>query len=465
MRAASLNLGQEPVRRLLLKLSIPSIASNVVNMIYNLADRMYIGHMYPAESAGKLALTALGICAPIIMIISAFSALLAEGGAPKAAIQDGQGNRDGAERIMANSFVLLITASIALTGIFLYLSHPILLAFGASNLTIGYADAYIRIYLIGTVFVQITAGMTAYIIAQGFTAVSLQRTLIGAGLNIILDPIFIYVLDLGVQGAALATVISQAVSCILVLKFLTGNVTKWKLRWKNFRLQPSVFMPTLALGLSPFTMRSTESLLSVCFNSSLIKYGGDLAVGTLSIMSSIVQLSLMPLHGFTQGAQPIISYNYGAGNFQRVKEAFSALMRICVLYPTALWILVELFPNIFILIFNNDEEFVSFASQSLRIFMASAFIYGIQSGCQSSFVALGNAPVSLFLAIYRKFILLIPLIYILPHFFENKTFAVYLSQPISDFIAAITTAIVFYFQFKKLSIKMKHSPAENTYQN
>lgn len=455
MHAKSVDLGRDPVKTLLLRLSIPSIASNVVNMLYNLVDRMYIGHMQPVETVGKLSLTALGVCAPIILIISAFSALFAEGGAPKAAIMEGRGDREGAERIMGNSFVLLLLISFILTTGFLLFSRPLLMAFGASENTIGYALDYIRIYLIGTVFVQITAGMTAYITSQGYTAVSLRVNLVGTVLNVILDPILIYLLDMGVRGAAIATVLSQAVACGLVLKFLTGSATKWRLRRACFSLSPSVFMPTIALGLSPFTMRSTESLLSLCFNSSLLKYGGDLAVGTLSIMSSIVQFSLMPLHGFTQGGQPIISYNFGAGKIHRVQEAFSTLLKICILYPTLLWILVQLCPSAFIRIFSSDPSLVEFASGALRVFMASAFIYGVQSCCQSTFVALGNAPASLFLAIYRKFILLIPLIFILPHFFADKTFAVYLAQPISDFIAAFTTAAVFFYQFRKLSAKFQ----------
>lgn len=457
MKAQSVDLGRDPVKKLLFMLSVPSIASNIVNMLYNLVDRMYIGHMTPVDTVGKLALTGLGVCAPIIMIISAFAALLAKGGAPKAAIEEGRGDRERAEAIMGNCFVLLVIASVILTTVFLIFARPLLMTFGASQRTVEYAMEYMRIYVIGTVFVQITAGMNAYITSQGFTGVSMQTVLMGAVLNIILDPIFIFVFKMGVQGAALATILSQAVSCLWVLRFLTGDVTKWRLRRKNFRLDPAVFGPAVALGLSPFTMQSTESLLSVCFNSSLLKYGGDLAVGTLSIMSSVVQFSLMPLHGLTQGGQPIISFNYGAGNIQRVKEAFYALLKICIIYPCILWILVQAFPRPFILLFNSDEVLVDFASRSLRVFMASAFVYGVQSCCQSTFVALGNASASLFMALYRKLFLLIPMIYILPHFFSDKTFAIYLAEPISDFIAAATTAAVFFYQFKRLSVQTRPS--------
>lgn len=458
MSAPTVDLGRDPVKKLLFTLSVPSIASNIINMLYNMIDRMYIGHLQPVDTVGKLALTGLGVCAPVIMIIAAFSSLLAKGGAPKAAIEEGRGNREYAEAIMGNCFVLLVIASAILTAGFLIFARPLLLAFGASERTIEYALAYMRIYVTGTIFVQISAGMNAYITSQGFTRVSMNTVLIGAILNIILDPVFIFVFHMGVQGAALSTVLSQAVSCFWVLKFLTGNTTKWVLRRRHFILRPKVFGPALALGLSPFTMQSTESLLSVCFNSSLLKYGGDLAVGTLSIMSSVVQFSLMPLHGLTQGGQPIMSYNYGAGNIQRVREAFFALLKICIIYPSILWILVQLFPRPFILLFNNDEAFVDFASKSLRIFMASAFVYGVQSCCQNAFVALGNASASLLMALYRKLFLLIPLIYILPHFFSDKVFAIYLAQPITDFIAAATTATVFFHQFKKLSAPTKSSP-------
>lgn len=458
MNAPSVDLGRDPVKKLLLTLSVPSITSNVVNMLYNMIDRMYIGHMQPVDTVGKLALTGLGICAPIIMIIAAFSSLLAKGGAPKAAIEEGRGNQEHAEAIMGNCFILLVIASILLTAIFLIFARPLLLAFGASEYTVEYALAYMRIYVAGTIFVQITAGMNAYITSQGFISISMKTVLIGAILNIVLDPIFIFTFNMGVQGAALSTVLSQAVSCCWVLKFLTGNTTKWRLRRKHFILNPKIFGSALALGLSPFTMQSTESLLSVCFNSSLLKYGGDLAVGTLSIMSSVVQFSLMPLHGLTQGGQPIISYNYGAGNIQRVRETFFALLKICTIYPSILWVLVQLFPKPFILLFNNDEVFVAFASKSLRIFMASAFAYGVQSCCQNAFVALGNASASLLMALYRKLILLIPLIYILPHFFSDKVFAIYLAQPITDLIAAATTATVFFHQFKKLSAPAKPFP-------
>jgi len=458
LKTQTIDLGRDPIKKLLFMLSIPSIASNVVNMLYNLVDRMYIGHMQPVDSVGKLALTGLGVCSPIILIISAFAALLAKGGAPKAAIEEGRGNRDGAEAIMGNCFTLLVIASILLTLGFLIFARPLLLAFGASDQTIEYALSYMRIYAAGTIFVQITAGMNAYITAQGFTAVSMKVILIGAVMNIVLDPIFIFAFHMGVQGAALATVLSQVVSCCWVLKFLTGGVTKWRLRRKCLALDLKIFGPAVALGLSPFTMQSTESLLNVCLNSSLLKYGGDMAVGTLTIMSSVVQFSLMPLHGLTQGAQPIISYNFGAGNIQRVRETFFTLFKICIIYPCILWGLSQAFPKAFILLFNSNEDLVAFASKSLRVFMFSAFIYGIQSCCQSTFVALGNASTSLFLALYRKMVLFIPMIYILPNFFSDKTLAVYLAQPVSDIISALTTAAVFFHQFKNL--KQPDSPPE-----
>ena len=418
-------------------------------MLYNLVDRIYIGHMQPAETVGKLALTGVGVCLPIILVISAFAALIAMGGAPKASISEGRGDLKAAEHIMGNSFSLLVLASVILTAVFQLFAEPLLLTFGASENTIGYALDYLRIYTLGTIFVQMTLGMNAYITAQGFTTVSMKTVLIGAILNTLLDPIFIFVLGLGVRGAALATILSQAVSAVWVLRFLTGPRTKWRLRRENLKPVPSVFLPCLALGLAPFIMQSTESLISVCFNSSLLKYGSDIAVCAMTVLISIMQLAMMPLQGLTQGAQPIISYNYGARNAQRVRDAFRCLLISCVTYSMTLWALVQFFPRLFALLFSSAPELVSYAAWALRIYMAATGIFGVQIACQQTFIALGNAKTSLFLAILRKIILLIPLIYILPHFFTNKVFAVFLAEPVADFLAVCTTAAMFAVQFKK----------------
>ncbi len=449
MNQRSVDLGSGNVRKLMFSLALPTILSQIVNMLYNLVDRVYIGHMQPVDTVGALALTGVGVCLPVILIISAFAALLAMGGAPRASIFEGRGESAQSERIMGNSFSLLVCASLMLTVLLQLFAEPLLLLFGASENTIGYALSYLRIYSLGTLFVQMTLGMNAYITAQGFTSVSMKTVLIGAILNTLLDPIFIFVLDLGVRGAALATILSQAVSALWVLRFLTSPTTRWHLRRENLRPVPSVFLPSLALGLSPFIMQSTESLIAVCFNSSLLKYGGDIAVGAMTVMTSIMQLAMMPLQGLTQGAQPIVSYNFGARNAQRVRAAFKTLLTACLTYSLVLWTVVQLFPRTFVMIFNNDPQLVEYAAKALRVYMAATGIFGIQIACQQTFIALGNAKASLFLAILRKIILLIPLIYILPHFFANQAFAVFLAEPVADLLAVTTTATMFTLQFRK----------------
>ena len=449
MNRQNVDLGSGKVSRLLFSLALPTITSQIVNMLYNLVDRVYIGHMQPVDTVGKLALTGVGVCLPIIVVISAFAALLAMGGAPRASIQEGRGNDRESERIMGNCFTMLVMASLVLTAVLQLFGRDLLLLFGASENTIDYAAAYMGIYSLGTVFVQVTLGMNAYITAQGFTTVSMRTVLIGAGLNIVLDPIFIFVLDMGVRGAALATILSQAVSAAWVLRFLTGNRSKWRLRRENLRPRASVVGPCLALGLAPFIMQSTESLIAVCFNSSLLKYGGDLAVGAMTVLTSIMQLAMMPLQGLTQGAQPIVSYNYGARNPQRVREAFRCLLLACVTYSLTLWALVQLMPRMFAGIFTPDPELRSYAAWALRIYMGATGIFGVQIACQHTFIALGNAKTSLFLAVLRKIILLIPLVYILPHFFADKVFAVFLAEPVADLLAVCTTAGMFAVQFKK----------------
>ena len=461
MNQKSVDLGSGKVSRLLFSLALPTITSQIVNMLYNLVDRIYIGHMKPVDTVGALALTGVGVCLPIIMIISAFAALVGMGGAPRASIQEGRGDPEGSQRIMGNSFTLLVITAVVLTVVFQSFAEPLLLTFGASGNTIGYALDYLKIYTMGTLFVQVTLGMNAYITAQGFTTVSMKTVLIGAGLNTLLDPVFIFGFGLGVRGAALATILSQAVSAAWVLRFLTGPKTKWRLRREDLRPRPKVFLPCLALGLSPFIMQSTESLIAVCFNSSLLKYGGDLAVGAMTVLTSMMQFAMMPLQGLSQGAQPIISYNFGARNPQRVRDAFSCLLKSCVLYSTALWALVQLFPRVFVQIFNNDPALVDYAAWALRIYMGTTCLFGIQIACQQTFVALGNAKTSLFLAVLRKIILLIPLIYILPNFFANKAFAVFLAEPVADFLAVSATASMFAVQFKRSMAELEGNPPPN----
>ncbi len=446
-------LGTAPVGKLFLSLAAPAVAAQVINLLYNLVDRMYIGHI---EEVGKLALTGVGVCLPIIMIISAFAALGGMGGAPRASICLGKGDKEGAEKILGNCFTLLLILSILLTAVFLLFAEPLLLLFGASENTIGFALEYMNIYTAGTLFVQMTLGLNNFISAQGFTTTSMLTVLIGAISNIILDPIFIFTFNMGVKGAALATIISQAISMVWILLFLTGKKTNLRLKTSAMRINPKVLMPCIALGLSPFIMNSTESLIAVCFNSSLLKYGGDLAVGTMTILTSLMQFSLMPLTGLTQGAQPIVSYNYGANNVERVKRAFFLLLIVCTSYSTLLWAGVQLFPQAFILIFNSDPELVAFASNAVRIYMLVNCIFGIQIACQQTFVALGNAKYSLFLALLRKVFLLIPLIYIMPALFPaDKTTAIFAAEPIADFLAVVVTASLFTWQFRKVLREMR----------
>ena len=440
-------LGNEKISSLLFRMAVPAITAQIINLLYNLVDRMYIGHI---EGVGATALTAVGVTMPVIMVISAFAALVSMGGAPRASIMMGKGDKDSAEKIMGNCTTALVFISAVLTTAVLLFGENMLMAFGASENTVGYALDYMNIYACGTIFVQIALGLNAFITAQGFAKISMITVLVGAVLNIVLDPIFIFGLDMGVKGAALATIISQAVSALWVLRFLTGNMTVLKIRRRHLKIDFKVLLPCLALGLSPFIMQSTESILIVSFNTSLLKYGGDLAVGAMTILSSVMQFSMLPLSGLTQGAAPIISYNYGAGNGSRVKDAFLLLLKISLIYSAALWAIAMIYPQIFAVIFTKDSELIGISVRSMRIYMAASLLFGIQISCQQTFIALGNARTSVFLAVLRKIILLIPLIYILPIFFENKVDAVFLAEPVADVIAVTVTSLMFFRQFKNV---------------
>ena len=427
-------------------MAIPAITAQIVNVLYNVVDRIYIGHI---PKTGQLSLTGLGVCMPLIMLVSAFAALAGMGGAPRASIMLGRGDKDEAEKILGNCASLLFLVAVTLTLLMLFFAEPFLLTFGASENTIGYAMDYMQIYMFGTVFVQMSLGLNAFITAQGFAKISMKTTLIGAVTNIILDPVFIFLLGMGVRGAALATVLSQLLSAAWVLRFLTGKQTILKLQKKNLRLQAKTILPCVLLGLSPFVMQSTESILNICFNSSLLKYGGDTAVGAMTILSSVMQFSILPLSGLCQGAQPITGYNFGARKADRVRESFGILLKSSVIYTTALWLIVMLFPRQVAMLFAGDGAFLDYTAWALRIYMALSLLMGVQLACQQTFIAIGNAKTSLFLAIYRKIILLIPLIYILPRFFEKKDMAVFLAEPVADFVAVTTTAILFAWQFQK----------------
>ena len=404
-------LGTEPIGKLLVKLAVPTVVAQLVNMLYNIVDRIYIGHM-PGE--GSLALTGVGVCLPLIMIISAFAALVASGGAPRASIAMGKGDHDLAEKLRGGCFTLQIV-----------------------------------IYAIGTLFVQLTLGMNALITAQGFATTGMLTVLIGAVANIALDPLFIYGLGMGVRGAALATVISQGLSCVWVICFLRGKKTLLRLKRENLLVSPKLILPCVALGLAAFIMQSSESIISVCFNSSLLRYGGDVAVGAMTILSSVMQFAMLPLQGIAQGAQPISSYNYGARNADRVRQTFRLLLRVCLAYSMVLWAGIMLFPRGFAGIFTPDAELLDFTARALRIYCAMLFLFGIQIACQMTFVSIGNAPCSILVAVLRKFVLLLPLIFLLPSLLPDKVTAVYLAEPVADAIAVTCTALLFSRQFKK----------------
>lgn len=439
-------LGKEPIGKLLWKMSIPAIAAQIINLLYNLVDRVYIGHM-PGD--GALALTGVGVCMPIIMIVTAFAALVSNGGAPRASMAMGKGDYDEAEKILGNSFSLQIIISVLLTVIMVLFHRPLLLMFGASENTISYAAAYMGVYALGTIFVQLTLGMNAFITAQGFAKTGMLSVLIGAVCNIILDPILIYGFHMGVRGAAVATVLSQAVSTVWVISFLTGKKTVLKIRKKYLRLEAKVVFPGLALGLAPFIMQASESVIIVCFNSSLLKYGGDVAVGAMTILSSAMQFSMLPMQGLGQGAQPISSYNFGARNQERVRKTFRLLLITSLSYSMIVWLLIMLFPEMFAMIFSSDAELIAYTRWALRIYCASMGIFGAQIACQMTFISLGNALASIIVAVTRKFILLLPLIYLLPQLISDQVMAVYLAEPVADVLAVTFTVILFYFQFKK----------------
>lgn len=450
------DLGKDPVGRLLFTLAVPTITSQVVNALYNIVDRMYIGHI-PGE--GAAALTGLGVCFPLIMLISAFANLIGMGGAPRASILMGHGDEKGAERILGSCFAALAALSVVLTAFSFVFMRPMLMLFGASEATIGYAMDYMEIYAAGTIFVQLTLGMNVFITAQGFSKVSMMTVVIGAAINIILDPIFIFVFGMGVRGAAWATVLSQAVSAVWALRFLCGGRAVLKLRRENIKVSRAVIMPCVALGFAPFVMQSTESLLVLSFNSSLLKYGGDVAVGAMTILSSVMQFAMLPVQGLTQGAQPIVSYNYGAGNPERMKRAFMLLLRSCLVCTAVIWALSLLCPGLFVHIFTDDPELAATARWALRIYMAGIGVFGAQVACQQTFIALGNSRTSSFLATLRKIILLIPLIYILPHFFDDKVFAVFFAEPVADVIAVATTVTLFSHEFRRLLRSMRERRA------
>ena len=440
-------LADMPVPRAFFKLAIPAIAAQLINILYNLVDKMFIGRI-PCD--GKQALAGVGVTAPVILAISAFAALVSMGGAPKASIFMGKDNNECAEKVMGSCTWLLIILSVVLTGIMLIWGKSILLLFGASSDTITYAVDYMKIYCLGTLFTQLTLGLNAFITAQGKTLISMCNVAVGAVTNIILDAVFINGIGMGVKGAALATVISQGVSACFVIHYLTTNKSKLHLRFRNICFDGQIIWSCILLGTSPALMQLTENMVAISFNTSLQKYGGDMAVASMSILNSVMQFVMLLLPGLVQGAQPLLSYNLGAKNISRVKKTFRLLLICCVGGSFLIWFVCMTLPNTVASIFTSDAALITYTNKSMRVYLAMLFIYGIQVACQYSFVALDQAPKAIFLTIWRKIIILIPLIFILPHFVPNVVMGVYLAEPIADTIAVCTTAPMFYSYYRKL---------------
>ena len=441
------DLGRDPIGRLLLRLAIPTVTAQLVNALYNIVDRIYIGHI-PGE--GDLALTGLGVCFPVIMFVSAISALVGMGGGSRAVVRMGEGRLDQANAILGSCSALLVLLGAAAAVFFLAVQEPMLYLFGATEETIGYAMDYLTIYLLGSVFVELSLGLNYFITAQGFSTMGMATVLIGAVVNIVLDPVFIFGFHMGVRGAALATITAQGVSALWVVAFLVGKRTRLRIQRRYLRPSWRVMAPVLALGVSPFIMNATESLINIAFNASLKAYGGNPAVGAMTICSSVMQVFFLLLQGLAQGAQPIIGFNYGAGNLDRVKRAFRLLFASALAFSTAAWALLELFPGLFVALFNDKPELVEVAVWSLRAYAGGLFMLGVQNACQQTFLALGQSRISLFLALLRKIILLIPLILILPRFLENQVLAVFLAEPAADILAASVTGALFFRRFPRI---------------
>lgn len=444
-------LAKAPVGKLLFSLAVPSVIAQIVNLLYNIVDRIYIGHI---EDVGSIALTGVGLTFPVICLIGAFTMLIAQGGAPRAAIFMGKGDNKTAEKILGSCFSTLLIMSVILTAVFMLSAEKLMWLFGASENTITYALDYIYIYILGTVFVMISLGLNLFISTQGFTFFSMATVLIGAGLNIILDFVFVIILGKGVEGAAIATVISQAVSALWTIIFLTGKKTKLRISLKNMKPDMKLLLPCLGLGLAPFVMQSTEALINIAFNSSLQNYGGDIAVGTMTVATTVMQVIWMPAQGIGMGAQPIISFNYGAKNPDRCIKACKCMLIATGTYLLSLWLLVQMFPKAVIGIFNDNPALLE-NSGYLRVYIASIGFFFFQMTAQQGLVSIGKAKASLFIACLRKLILLIPLIYILPNFFTDKVFAVFLAEPISDGISIVVSSIIFIIVFGGEMKKLK----------
>ena len=438
-------LGTAPLGKLIFQLALPGILAQLINVLYNIIDRMYIGHM---EEVGATALTALGVCMPILVLVSAFSAFAGMGGAPLAAIQLGKGDKAKAEKILGNATTMLITCALILTVVFSVFKEPILYAFGASDETIGFAVDYLNIYLIGTIAVQLALGLNTFISGQGNAKIAMLSVLIGAVLNIVLDPIFIFGFHMGVKGAALATIISQTISAIWVVRFLVSKKSVIRIKAENMKPDRKIIGMVCALGISPFVMQSTEALVTIVLNIGLQEYGGDLYVGSLTILQSVMQLIIIPVNGMTQGVQPVISYNFGAQNFDRVKKTFKIVLLVDLAVTVVSCLLTQFIPGVFGALFTDEAALIELVKEVMPVFFAGIWIFGVQMACQSAFMGMGQAKVSLFLALLRKVILLIPLALILPKHFG--VMGIYYAEPVADVVAAVTTGVVFLCMSKKL---------------
>ena len=453
------DLGRDPVGKLLLRLALPSVTAQLVNALYNIVDRIYIGHI---PEVGDLALTGLGVCFPVLMFVSAVSVLVGQGGGARAVVRMGEGKEEQANAILGSCAALLVLLSLSIMALLLVMKEPMLLLFGAAEDTIGFASDYLTIYLMGTIFVAISLGLNYFITTQGFSTISMATVLLGAVTNIVLDPIFIFGLNMGVKGAALATITAQGVSAVWVLRFLTGRRTKLRLQRRFFRIDLKVLIPVVTLGISPFIMNATESLVNIAFNASLKAYGGSAAVGAMTICSSVLQIIFLMLQGFSQGAQPIIGFNYGAGHLDRVKKAFRLAFCCAFTFSCTACAALELFPHAFVALFNDKPELVELTTWALRIYASGMFMLGVQSACQQTFVTLGQAKTSLFLALLRKVILLLPLILILPRIFPGQeVMAVFLAEPAADILAGLTTGSIFLWRFPRILERRRQVLADN----
>lgn len=451
MNTSDKRLAEAPLPSLILSLAMPSIVAQLINLLYSIVDRIYIGHI---SDCGDIALTGIGLTLPVIMIISAFSAFVGYGGAPLASMRMGHGDYSGAEKILGCGFMLLIIFALTITCGVRIFEEQLLYLFGAGRESYTYAKQYLDIYILGTVFVQLALGLNPYISCQGKSKTAMLSVLIGAIINIILDPVFIFALNMGVKGAALATVISQMSSAVWVLAFLCSKRSIIRIKPENFRLNVKTLFSILSLGISPFIMQSTEGLVSITFNSGLQKYGGELYVGSMTILMSIMQLCVIPMSGFTQGVQPIISYNYGAGNNDRILKTFKITVTICLGFSLISCTAMSYFSESFVRLFNNEPELVALTSKMLPVFLFGMSIFGLQSSCQSTFMGLGQAKISLFLALLRKIVLLIPLAIVLPVIFKTPK-SIYYAEPVADGIASLVTFTIFMLNIKKILSKIE----------